>query len=150
MTLMVPYLSAALGVRVTLKDVSHHGNVTFLHCPVEGSLSILMEKDKVSHGLKKETINNFKRAQIKCCAEKVFFNCNCMCSSLKPVVVFLDTINAEKFTLPRKQEGEHKKASSFCLILTRPAVMNDKTGVPTCPLISISAYLFSRARTIST
>lgn len=53
MTLMVPYLSAALGVRVTLKDVSHHGNVTFLHCPVEGSLSILMEKDKVSHGLRK-------------------------------------------------------------------------------------------------
>lgn len=53
MTSMVPYLSAALGVRVTLKDVSHHGNVTFLHCPVEGSLSILMEKDKVSHGLRK-------------------------------------------------------------------------------------------------
>lgn len=141
MTLMVPYLSAALGVRVTLKDVSHHGNVTFLHCPVEGSLSILMEKDKV---------NNFKKAQIKCCAEKVFINCSSMCSSLKPVVVFLDTIHAEKFTLPRKQEGEHKKASSFCLILTRPAVMNDKTGAPTCPLISISAYLFSRARTIST
>lgn len=36
------YLGAALSVRVTLKDVSHHGNVTFLHCPVEGSLSILM------------------------------------------------------------------------------------------------------------
>lgn len=36
------YLRAALGVRVTLKDVSHHGNVAFLHCPVEGSLSILM------------------------------------------------------------------------------------------------------------
>lgn len=42
MILAVLYLSAALGVRVTLKDVSHHGNVTFLHCPVEGSLSILM------------------------------------------------------------------------------------------------------------
>lgn len=80
----------------------------------------------------------------------VFFNCSSMCSSLKPVVVFLDTIHAEKFTLPRKQEGEHKKASSFCLILTKPAIMNDKTGAPTCPLISISAYLFSRARTIST
>lgn len=42
MILVVQYLSAALGVRVTLKDVSHHGNVTFLHCPVEGGLSILM------------------------------------------------------------------------------------------------------------
>lgn len=42
MIVVVLYLSAALGVRVTLKDVSHHGNVTFLHCPVEGSLSILM------------------------------------------------------------------------------------------------------------
>lgn len=42
MILVVLYLSAALGVRVTLKDVSHHGNVTFLHSPVEGSLSILM------------------------------------------------------------------------------------------------------------
>ena len=42
--LKVPYLSAALGVRVTLQDVSHHGSVTFLHCPVEGSLSILKWK----------------------------------------------------------------------------------------------------------
>lgn len=42
MILVVLYLSAALSVRITLKDVSHHGNVTFLHCPVEGSLSILM------------------------------------------------------------------------------------------------------------
>lgn len=41
MVLMVLYLSAALSVRVTLKDISHHDNVTFLHCPVEGSLSIL-------------------------------------------------------------------------------------------------------------
>ena len=38
------YLSAALSIRVTLQDVSHHGSVTFLHCPVEGSLSILKWK----------------------------------------------------------------------------------------------------------
>lgn len=42
--LVVLYLGAALSVRVTLEDVSHHGNVTFLHCPVEGSLSILIKK----------------------------------------------------------------------------------------------------------
>lgn len=42
--LSVPYLSAALGVRITLQDVSHHGSVAFLHCPVEGSLSILIWK----------------------------------------------------------------------------------------------------------
>lgn len=37
------YLGGALGVRVALQNVSHHGSVTFLHCPVEGSLSILMK-----------------------------------------------------------------------------------------------------------
>lgn len=44
MIVVVLYLSAALGVRVTLKDVPHHGNVAFLHCPVEGGLSILMSR----------------------------------------------------------------------------------------------------------
>lgn len=44
--LAVPYLGAALSVWVALQDVSHHGGVTFLHCPVEGSLSILMGKEK--------------------------------------------------------------------------------------------------------
>lgn len=41
------YLRAALCVRVTLQDVSHHRCVSFLHCPVEGSLSILKRKDFV-------------------------------------------------------------------------------------------------------
>lgn len=40
------YLGAALSVRVALQDVSHHGGVTFLYCPVEGSLSILMWKER--------------------------------------------------------------------------------------------------------
>lgn len=40
------YLSAALCVRVTLQDVSHHGSITFLHCPVEGCLSILIQKQQ--------------------------------------------------------------------------------------------------------
>lgn len=46
--LQVPYLCAALSVWVALQDVSHHGGVTFLHCPVEGSLSILMWREKKS------------------------------------------------------------------------------------------------------
>lgn len=44
--LAVLYLGAALRVRVALQDVSHHGGVPFLYCPVEGSLSILMWKEK--------------------------------------------------------------------------------------------------------
>lgn len=60
--LRVQYLRAALGVRVTLQDVSDHGSVAFLHCPVEGGLSILMWKVKTLNTEINKQCQKYKKA----------------------------------------------------------------------------------------